>query len=169
MKTLKIIVIIALILALGTGICLVAFTGGVINSINTELNATPLPSMNYLVGDIVPFEDHTVSVSKIDTYIPNEFLTPEEGTEIGYITVTFTNTSNKDILVQSGNFKLYKNNVLCKDYIYGDNWFMAETIGPGRVYAGVLYFQIPVGTGDSVLELEYTYDYKGSKAIFSIN
>ena len=169
MKILKIVVCVILILgALAIG-STALFAGKVVDAVNTELSATPVPAVAVMANEEAILTNHKVVVSNIEAAVVNEYAHVPEGIEVGCVNITVTNTGSEDILISSTDFKLYKNNVLCEDYIYGDKWFMAETLGGGRVFTGVLYYQIPVGTGDSVLELEYSYDYKGSKVIFKVN
>ena len=169
MKILKIIVCVILILgALAIG-STALFAGKVVDAVNTELSATPVPAVAVMANEEAILANHKVVVSNIEAAVVNEYAHVPEGIEVGCVNITVTNTGSEDILISSTDFKLYKNNVLCEDYIYGDKWFMAETLGGGRVFTGVLYYQIPVGTGDSILELEYSYDYKGSKVIFKVN
>lgn len=169
MKILKIIVCVILILgALAIG-STALFAGKVVDAVNTELSATPVPSITIMPNEEVALSDRKITVSSIGAAVVNEYAHVPEGIEVGCVNITVTNTGVEDILISSTDFKLYKNNILCEDYIYGDKWFMAETLGGSRVFTGVLYYQIPVGTGDSILELEYSYDYKGSKVIFKVN
>lgn len=169
MKTIKTILCIVAIMALlsiGAGIFL---TGQVIDTVATELNATPAPATVVAADEEAVLSDRIIIVTPIEGAVVNEYAHVPEGIEIGCVNITVTNTSTEDILISSTDFKLYKNNVLCEDYIYGEKWFMSDTISGGRMFNGVLYYQIPVGTGNSILELEYNYDYKGSKVIFKVN
>ena len=169
MKTFKIILGIVLglsLIAIGTGAIL---TGHVIDTVVTELNATPAPATVVAADEEAVLSDRTIIVTPIEGAVVNEYAHVPEGIEIGCVNITVTNTSTEDILISSTDFKLYKNNVLCEDYIYGEKWFLSDTISCGRMFNGVLYYQIPVGTGNSILELEYSYDYKGSKVIFKVN
>ena len=169
MKTIKTILCIVAIMALlsiGAGIFL---TGQVIDTVATELNATPAPATVVAADEEAVLSDRIIIVTPIEGAVVNEYAHVPEGIEIGCVNITVTNTSTEDILISSTDFKLYKNNVLCEDYVYGEKWFMSDTISGGRMFNGVLYYQIPVGTGNSILELEYNYDYKGSKVIFKVN
>ena len=169
MKTIKTILCIVATMALlsiGAGIFL---TGRVIDTVATELNATPAPATVVAADEEAVLSDRIIIVTPIEGTVLNEYSHVPEGIEIGCVNITVTNTSTEDILISSTDFKLYKNNVLCEDYIYGEKWFLSDTISSGRMFNGVLYYQIPVGTGNSILELEYSYDYKGSKVIFKVN
>ena len=169
MKTIKTILCIVATMALlsiGAGIFL---TGHVIDTVATELNATPAPATVVAADEEAVLSDRIIIVTPIEGAVVNEYSHVPEGIEIGCVNITVTNTSAEDILISSTDFKLYKNNVLCEDYIYGEKWFLSDTISGGRMFNGVLYYQIPVGTGNSILELEYSYDYKGSKVIFKVN
>ena len=169
MKTIKIILCIVATMALlsiGAGIFI---TGQVLDTVATELNATPAPATVIAADEEAVLSDRIIIVTPIEGAVLNEYAHVPEGIEIGCVNITVTNTSTEDILISSTDFKLYKNNVLCEDYIYGEKWFMSDTISGGRMFNGVLYYQIPVGTGNSILELEYNYDYKGSKVIFKVN
>ena len=169
MKTIKTILCIVATMALlsiGAGIFL---TGRVIDTVATELNATPAPATVVAADEEAVLSDRIIIVTPIEGAVVNEYAHVPEGIEIGCVNITVTNTSAEDILISSTDFKLYKNNVLCEDYIYGEKWFLSDTISGGRMFNGVLYYQIPVGTGNSILELEYSYDYKGSKVIFKVN
>lgn len=170
MKTiLKIILIIALIAIIAITVLPLIFAGVVVDVVNTELNATPVPTVVHNVGDEVALADRTIVIGTPAIVTPSEYLTVADNIEILEIPLKVLNSSSQDIYIYAPDFKVYKNNVLCEDYVYGDHWFAGETVSSGRAFEGYLYCQVPVSTGDSVLELEYTYDYHGSKVIFKIN
>jgi hypothetical protein len=161
------IVIVALIVAVSAATIL--FTGVAIDAINTEINATPVPATVYQLNEEAHLPSQKVIIGTPVPAVINAYMHVPEGIEVIEIPLTVYNSDDNETYVAASSFKLYKNNVLCEDYIYGENWFMGQTVGGGRVFQGYLYYQVPVSTGDSVLELEYTYDYHGSKVIFKIN
>lgn len=168
-KIIKIALIVIVAVMLFAVISTFAFTGIVLDNLSTELNATPAPVMAHSLNEMVTLPNHKVSISNPAAAAINEYMHVPEGIEVIEIPLTIYNTDTDEMYVAASSFKLYKNNMLCEDYIYGEKWFMGETVGGGRAFQGYLYYQVPVSTGNSVLELEYTYDYHGSKVIFKVN
>ena len=142
-----------------------AFTGVVVNEIDKELNATPAPVKNYSLGDMAVAGDTTLIVSKAEWSAYDEFYDPNEGCGVYGVYVTVTNNGNSEEYVYSGDFKLYANNMACSEYIWKDE-LPGSNLSPGRAVSGWLYFNVPLNA--TSIELEYVYDYRGSKVVFKL-
>ena len=142
-----------------------AFTGVVVNEIDKELNATPVPARNYTLGETATAGDTTLIVSKAEWCGYEEFFEPNEGCGVYGVQVTVTNIGNSEEFVYSGDFGMYANNMACEDYIWKES-LSGATLSPGRAVSGWLYYSVPLNA--TSIELEYIYDYSGSKVVYKL-
>lgn len=164
-----IIAILFVSFGIAVGIAKIALVNNVVDAIQQEINATPAPTLAYEINEETRVGDFIIVVNKPRRAVLNDYSYVPEGMEVIEIPIYITNISSYDSAISSTSFQMYKNNIACDDYIYGDTGFIYETISYGRSFQSFLYYQVPIGTEESVLELEYKYDHYGSKIIFKLN
>lgn len=168
MKILRnILIVLFILLAIFVGLFYVFcnFTNDVINIVNTEINATPQPTLEYILGDVAILGNASVSVSEVAWSKPQPWETVEEGFEIYGIYVSITNNFAQEKMFSEYDFQLYADNISCSRYYTNPSMGIA-TITSKRSLNGWIYFEAPKNA--KALELEYVYDYNDSKAVFHL-
>lgn len=147
-------------------------TGTVETKSESDVEEKPENSANeqteFLVGDIVETKELKISFLSAGEYTSdNEFIQPKDGNVFYRMEFEFENISDSDQTISSMmNWECYADDYSVEQSWIGDDQIDA-TLSPGKKVKGAVYFEVPAGAENIVLEFETNF-WTEEKIVFVV-